>query len=225
MLGETFEFKTKRWRYIAEQVSHHPPISACFLKAKKYEMWMNSHLTSKFWGKSVEVTPSGSQKVKFKDNDETFVFHQPKTTAQNVLIGTMYIDHRGDATLDNTRTGESTLINFKTYGMFSKKSSRGLVDASVYDADGNLAYEIYGKWTEALYYKVAGESDDSGTLIWEMFDTPTNWGEMYYIPDIALQYNNLPDQLKGKLPQTDSRFRTDQRYLELGDLKIANDEK
>lgn len=28
LLGETFEYKTKDWKYISEQVSHHPPISA-----------------------------------------------------------------------------------------------------------------------------------------------------------------------------------------------------
>ena len=28
LLGETFEFTTDHFRYISEQVSHHPPISA-----------------------------------------------------------------------------------------------------------------------------------------------------------------------------------------------------
>ena len=35
----------------------------------------------------------------------------------------------------------------------------------------------------------------------------------------------LTDRLKLKLPPTDSRLRTDQRYLENGDLKLANAEK
>lgn len=97
ILGETFEFKTKHWRYIAEQVSHHPPISAAHCKAKKWELWLNTHLRSKFYGKSMEITPLGQQKVRFKDRDEIFVFQQPMTTAQNIIIGTMYIDHRGDS--------------------------------------------------------------------------------------------------------------------------------
>ena len=28
LLGETFEFVTKNWRFLAEQVSHHPPVTA-----------------------------------------------------------------------------------------------------------------------------------------------------------------------------------------------------
>ena len=30
ILGETFELKKPQYKYFAEQVSHHPPISACF---------------------------------------------------------------------------------------------------------------------------------------------------------------------------------------------------
>ena len=33
VLGETFELKTDKWRFFGEQVSHHPPISACFVES------------------------------------------------------------------------------------------------------------------------------------------------------------------------------------------------
>ncbi len=44
ILGETFEINNSKFEYIAEQVSHHPPISACYAKGKygDYEYWMNS---------------------------------------------------------------------------------------------------------------------------------------------------------------------------------------
>ena len=34
LLGETFEYKTKSWKYVSEQVSHHPPISAAHWESK-----------------------------------------------------------------------------------------------------------------------------------------------------------------------------------------------
>ena len=34
LLGETFEYKTKDWKYVSEQVSHHPPISAAHCESK-----------------------------------------------------------------------------------------------------------------------------------------------------------------------------------------------
>jgi hypothetical protein len=46
VLGETFEMKSKNYRLLAEQVSHHPPISALHADGKTYELWMNSYTKS-----------------------------------------------------------------------------------------------------------------------------------------------------------------------------------
>lgn len=41
LLGETYECKRedKGFQFIAEQVSHHPPVSACHASAKQYSFW------------------------------------------------------------------------------------------------------------------------------------------------------------------------------------------
>ena len=39
MLGETYELVTEDYRFISEQVSHHPPISAYFQEGKGYKTW------------------------------------------------------------------------------------------------------------------------------------------------------------------------------------------
>lgn len=96
MLGETFEFKTKKWRYVAEQVSHHPPISVAHCKSKYYEISVNTHLKSRFTGKSFEVTPLGSQRFWFKDTNDEYEFIQPKTSANNIIFGKLYVDHKGE---------------------------------------------------------------------------------------------------------------------------------
>mmetsp|Transcript_10171 Transcript_10171/g.10051 ORF Transcript_10171/g.10051 Transcript_10171/m.10051 type:complete len:90 (-) Transcript_10171:372-641(-) len=88
--------KSNNWKYISEQVSHHPPISAAYVDATGYELWMNSHLKTKFWGKSLEFKPLGGMHFKFKDNDHHFVSNRPNSACQNIIIGSMYIDHNGD---------------------------------------------------------------------------------------------------------------------------------
>ena len=35
LLGETFEFVTDDFEYLAEQVTHHPPVTACYCRGKK----------------------------------------------------------------------------------------------------------------------------------------------------------------------------------------------
>ena len=35
LLGETFEYVTDDFEYLAEQVTHHPPVTACYCRGKK----------------------------------------------------------------------------------------------------------------------------------------------------------------------------------------------
>ena len=41
LLGETYELVTDDFEYLAEQVSHHPPVTACYTRGRKsnYLMW------------------------------------------------------------------------------------------------------------------------------------------------------------------------------------------
>lgn len=73
ILGETYELKTEKWRFVSEQVSHHPPISACYADNENYEMWMNSNLKTGFYGKSLEFKPLGSCNLKLKKHNDHFV--------------------------------------------------------------------------------------------------------------------------------------------------------
>lgn len=41
ILGETYEFKNQDFEYLAEQVSHHPPITACYCRGKQYTYFTN----------------------------------------------------------------------------------------------------------------------------------------------------------------------------------------
>lgn len=224
-MGETYEFKTKKWKFIGEQVSHHPPISAGYVGATRYELWMNTHLKSSFGGKSMEFTPLGYMNFRFKDNDHIFRCKRPQTSVQNILIGTMYIDHKGECIVENTSTGESAVVKFKPLGMFTGKDKRGMVEGSVKDADGNEVYQIYGKWCDELFYKATGEDDSEGESIWKFPPIPHDWEKIYHFTEFTLQLNMIDDHLEKQLPPTDSRLRPDQRCLENGELNFANDEK
>ena len=48
---------------------------------------------------------------------------------------------------------------------------------------------------------------------------------MYGMSHYSLQLNYLPNHLVPFLPPTDTRFRPDQRALEIGDFKLASAEK
>uniref|UniRef100_S4RNC7 Oxysterol-binding protein n=1 Tax=Petromyzon marinus TaxID=7757 RepID=S4RNC7_PETMA len=62
VLGETYECirEDKGFRFVAEQVSHHPPISACHCESKTFVLWQDVRWKNKFWGKSMEILPLGT---------------------------------------------------------------------------------------------------------------------------------------------------------------------
>ena len=51
--GETYECirEDKGFRYIAEQVSHHPPVTACHAIGKNWTWSQDFRVKTKFWGK------------------------------------------------------------------------------------------------------------------------------------------------------------------------------
>ena len=69
------------------------------------------------------------------------------------------------------------------------------------------------------------DSSKPQILLWEAKEFPDQFNLQYFFTQFAIQLNNLPDELKPKLPPTDSRLRPDQRALENGDLDQAAEEK
>lgn len=61
--------------------------------------------------------------------------------------------------------------------------------------------------------------------MWTAPSYPENHKMMYGFNKFSLQLNLLPDQLKDKLPPTDSRFRQDVKIWESGQIDNSTDEK
>ena len=97
LLGETFEHMEPDCKYFAEQVSHHPPISASYTQSTdgNYEFWMNTYVKTGFWGTSIEIIPKGHSHVRLNNHKEMYSITRPSTTVHNLIMGEMYLDHLG----------------------------------------------------------------------------------------------------------------------------------
>jgi hypothetical protein len=221
LLSETFEFVTQKYRFFSEQVSHHPPISACHAEGPDYELFFHTNVKTRFWGKSLEFRPLGKAHVRLKEHNEHYIIDRPSTSAQNIIFGTLYIESSGESTILNHTTKEKCVLNYHAKGW--SDSTYALLDGIVYTAAGEKAYEIRGKWCESLSLVdiKTGESE----VLWKKLPLPDEWENLYCFTTHALQLNYLTEKLKRQLPHTDSRFRPDQRALENGELKLATDEK
>jgi hypothetical protein len=73
LLGETYELVTPTFKFIAEQVSHHPPITAFECQGNSgYKVWTNNRAKTKFTGKSLSIIPMYKTYVEFTQHGEKF---------------------------------------------------------------------------------------------------------------------------------------------------------
>ncbi|XP_015269246.1 PREDICTED: oxysterol-binding protein-related protein 6 isoform X4 [Gekko japonicus] len=222
VLGETYETirEDKGFRFFAEQVSHHPPISACHCESKNFVFWQDIRWKNKFWGKSMEILPIGTLNVILPKYGDCYVWNKVTTCIHNILSGRRWIEHYGEITIRNTKSSACICkLTFVKVNYWNSNVNE--VQGVIMDQEGKVVHRLFGKWHEGLYCGVG----PSAKCIWRPGSMPTNYERYYGFTRFAIELNELDPALKDLLPKTDARFRPDQRFLEEGNLEAAAAEK
>uniref|UniRef100_A0A1I8ETP1 Oxysterol-binding protein n=2 Tax=Wuchereria bancrofti TaxID=6293 RepID=A0A1I8ETP1_WUCBA len=233
LLGETFEcnrFDDLGWRSFAEQVSHHPPITAHHADGRKWTLHQDFSMTSRFRGKYLSVTPVGYTYVKFLDSGNEYSYKKVTTTVHNIIVGKLWIDNHGEMLIENHKTGDKCILKFHPYSYFSREPPRKIA-GFVKNPIGEVHWLIQGIWDSYLdILKVTNEVNtgenarfetDTPNRIWTINSPIENSEKMYYFTKLAIELNE-PEE--GVAP-TDSRLRPDQRLMEDGKWNEANEMK
>lgn len=120
ILGETYELIHKDFKFMSEQVSHHPPITAGYVDSPEYESWGNTALYSTFRGKSIEFKPIGSTHVVLKKFKDHFTYNKCLTLVKNIIFGELYLDNAGIMNFKNHSTKDSGDLNLSERGWGNK---------------------------------------------------------------------------------------------------------
>ncbi|XP_036396121.1 oxysterol-binding protein-related protein 6-like [Megalops cyprinoides] len=222
LLGETYECirEDKGLCFFSEQVSHHPPISACHCESKKFTFWQDVRWKNKFWGKSMEILPVGTVNVMLPRFGDHYEWNKVTTCVHNILSGRRWIEHYGEITIRNMKgTACICKLTFVKGNYWSSNVNE--VHGVVVDQEGRVAHRLFGKWHEGLYCGVP----PSAKCVWRPGSMPTDCELYYGFTRFAIELNELCPEIKDLLPPTDARFRPDQRYLEEGKVELAASEK
>lgn len=222
LLGETFELLlADGTRFVAEQVSHHPPVSAFHAESDDFVLEGHICLQATVSLSGFQISASGPLRVTLKAHNERYVYARPKSSLHNFIVGQMYIWHSGEAALVNEATGASALLFFKPKGWGAKHDYE--CEGKVTDAQGRTAYHLHGKWNAGL--TAVSAADKSELQLFAAPAMPPEPESNYHFTQFQLNLNHLPAQLLPRLPPTDSRLRPDQRAYEQGQLELATSEK
>ncbi|XP_032375574.1 oxysterol-binding protein-related protein 3 isoform X3 [Etheostoma spectabile] len=222
VLGETYECDRpdKGLRFVAEQVSHHPPISACHAESKNFIFWQDVRCKNKFWGKSMEIIPVGTTHVTLPGFGDHYEWNKVTSCIHNILSGQRWIEHYGEISIRNSSSDmcqcKITFVKAKYWN-----SSVNEVEGAITDNKGKVIHKLFGKWQEAVF---CGDPP-SATCIWRANAMPVDLEQYYGFTKFAIELNELDPSLKPLLPPTDTRLRVDQRLLEEGNLETAEEQK
>ncbi|KDN45068.1 Oxysterol-binding protein [Tilletiaria anomala UBC 951] len=148
--------------YIAEQVSHHPPISAYFYCSPENNMLVYGELKpkSRFLGNSAATIMQGESRIALLDRpeDNEYVIGMPNIYARGILFGKMVLELGDHSKVENPTTGMACDIEFKTKGYFS--GTYNAIGGKV-THKGKAVGELSGKWSDQLDYKhiATGDTD------------------------------------------------------------------
>ncbi|XP_054999956.1 oxysterol-binding protein-related protein 3 [Sorex araneus] len=222
VLGETYECirEDKGFQYFSEQVSHHPPISACHAESGNFVFWQDVRWKNKFWGKSMEIVPIGTTHVTLPVFGDHFEWNKVTSCIHNILSGQRWIEHYGEIVIKNLSDDSCHCkVNFIKAKYWSTNARE--IEGTVYDKSGKAVHRLFGKWHESIYCG----SSSSAACIWRANPMPKGYEQYYGFTQFALELNEMDPLSKSLLPPTDTRFRPDQRFLEEGNLEEAEVQK
>ncbi|XP_017287709.1 oxysterol-binding protein-related protein 7 isoform X3 [Kryptolebias marmoratus] len=224
VLGETYEnYREDRgFHYISEQVSHHPPISACHAESENFTFWQDQRWKNKFWGKSVEIISSGLVNVTLPKYGDHYEWNKAVTCIHNVLSQQRWLEHYGEVVIKNTKSDECTCkITFVKSRYWTSDNSKNEVQGVVLNRAGEAVHRFGGLWHEGIFC----DTLPTPKCIWKPNVQPDDYAQYYGFSRYARELNELTPDLMGVLPPTDTRFRPDQRLLEAGKVAEADKRK
>uniref|UniRef100_A0A8C4ZXM7 Oxysterol-binding protein n=1 Tax=Gadus morhua TaxID=8049 RepID=A0A8C4ZXM7_GADMO len=224
VLGETYECvrEDRGFRMISEQVSHHPPISACHAESDNFSFWQDQRWKNKFWGKSLEIVPTGMVNLKIPSYGDHYEWNKVVTCIHNVLSQQRYLEHYGEVTITNLSSPACTCrITFVKARYWGSETTKNEVQGTVLDQGGSIIHRFGGLWHEGIYC----DTLPTPKCIWKPNPQPKDHLLYYGFSLFAIELNELTPELKTLLPPTDSRLRPDQRMLEDGMVEESDKKK
>ncbi|XP_062847403.1 oxysterol-binding protein-related protein 10 isoform X2 [Trichomycterus rosablanca] len=141
-----------RLRFVAEQVSHHPPVSGFYCECKERGMCVNAHVwtKSKFMGMSVGVSMVGEGVLHLLEHEEQYVFTLPCAYARSILT-VPWVELGGKVSISCAKSGYSATVTFHTKPFYGGKVHRVTAEVK-HNPTGTIVCKAQGEWNGTLEF-------------------------------------------------------------------------
>ncbi|TRZ19824.1 hypothetical protein HGM15179_007283 [Zosterops borbonicus] len=139
-------------KFVAEQVSHHPPVSGFYAECVERNMCVNAHVwtKSKFLGMSIGVTMVGEGVLHLLEHGEEYTFSLPCAYARSILT-VPWVELGGKVNINCAKTGYSASINFHTKPFYGGKLHRVTGEVKQ-NMTNTVVCRVQGEWNSVLEF-------------------------------------------------------------------------
>jgi len=196
--------------FLAEQVSHHPPISAFYAECYSKRVCFNSSIwtKSKFLGLSIGVNMVGEGKVYVLDHNEEYTMTFPSGYGRSILT-VPWVELGGKTEINCQKTGYRVDIEFHTKPFYGGKRHR--LTADVYAPGEKKPFmSVNGEWNGIMYATYGNCAE------------PEVFVDTFSMPTVKKQVQSL-----GKQRPFESRrmWQEVTKNLKLGNIEKATEAK
>ncbi|XP_029977110.1 oxysterol-binding protein-related protein 10 isoform X2 [Salarias fasciatus] len=141
-----------RVRFVAEQVSHHPPVSGFYCECRERRMCVNAHVwtKSKFMGMSIGVSMVGEGVLCLLEHDEEYVFTLPCAYARSILT-VPWVELGGKISINCAKSGYSATVTFHTKPFYGGKVHRVTAEVK-HNPTNTIVCKAQGEWNGTLEF-------------------------------------------------------------------------
>ncbi|XP_060648609.1 oxysterol-binding protein-related protein 8 isoform X6 [Drosophila nasuta] len=167
ILGETFRCywehpNGSRTFYIAEQVSHHPPVSAFYVTNREdgFSITCSILAKSKFYGNSTSAVLEGTATMTLLPRNEMYTASTPYAHCKGILMGTLSMELGGKINIECENTGYKTELEFKLKPFLGGSEATNVVVGKIKFGKETLA-TIQGHWDKECRIKDLRTGDET----------------------------------------------------------------
>ncbi|XP_061122863.1 oxysterol-binding protein-related protein 10 [Syngnathus typhle] len=141
-----------RVRFVAEQVSHHPPVSAFYCECRERQVCVNAHVwtKSKFMGMSIGVSMVGEGVLCLVEHEEEYVFSLPSAYARSILT-VPWVELGGKVSINCAKSGYSATVTFHTKPFYGGKVHRVTAEVK-HNPTNTIVCKAQGEWNGTLEF-------------------------------------------------------------------------
>eukprot|EP00049_Salpingoeca_infusionum_P017721 m.354113 g.354113 ORF g.354113 m.354113 type:complete len:442 (+) comp16921_c0_seq1:31-1356(+) len=163
LLGETFEFVDieRKFRFYAEQVNHHPPVSVALAEGESWSL--HEVVIGQVSGrpKSLRMKPSGTVTVTLLPDGDKYSWEPVETLVKDAGTEQCTVYHEGTMTIQKYGSTDHCNISFHKHTFLRSQHDHEVVVTLWNGDDEQGTVLLEGHWNASLV-------DDQGHVVWKL---------------------------------------------------------